>query len=68
MGVRASLGELSGGRARAEAAGMALRLDGEALLELLAADTALLQGVFFALLEAAGKRGAERVSEAREAP
>jgi hypothetical protein len=35
---------------------MALRLDGEALLELLAADTALLQGVFFALLEAAEPR------------
>jgi len=56
LGVRESLGGLSGGRARAEGAGMALRLDGEALLELLAADTALLQGVFGALLEVAGAR------------
>ena len=51
LGVREALAGVSGGRARAEAAGFALRLEGEALLELLAGDTALLQGIFGALLE-----------------
>ena len=51
LGVRQALAGVSGGRARAEAAGFALRLEGEALLELLAGDTALLQGIFGALLE-----------------
>jgi HEAT repeat protein len=52
MGVHEALGGAGEGRARGEAAGFALRLEGEALLELLAGDTALLQGVFGALLEA----------------
>ena len=52
MGVHEALGGVGGGRARGEAAGFALRLEGEAFLELLAGDTALLQGVFGALLEA----------------
>jgi CRP-like cAMP-binding protein len=51
LGVRQALAGVSGGRARAETAGFALRLEGEALLELLAGDTALLQGIFGALLE-----------------
>jgi CRP-like cAMP-binding protein len=68
LGVRESLGGASGGRARAETSGMALRLDGEALRELLAADTALLQGVFGALLEAVEEPGAGRVSAGREGP
>ncbi len=51
LGVREALAGVSGGRARAEAAGFALRLEGEALLELLAGDSALLQGIFGALLE-----------------
>ena len=50
LGVREALAGLSAGSARAEAAGLAIRLEGEALLELLAADIALLQGVFGALL------------------
>ena len=60
------------GRARGEAAGVALRLDGEALLELLAGDTALLQGAFGALLEALRRLEApaapERGSARRRAP
>jgi len=51
LGVREALAGVSGGRARAEAAGFALRLEGEAFLELLAGDTALLQGIFGTLLE-----------------
>jgi ATP:ADP antiporter, AAA family len=50
--VREALAGVSGGRARAEAAGLALRLEGEALLELLAGDTGLMQGIFGSLLEA----------------
>jgi hypothetical protein len=42
---------VSAGRARAVEPGFALRLEGDALLELLAGDTALLQGIFGALLE-----------------
>ena len=57
LGVRAALGGMSEGRARAEAPGVALRLESEALLELLAGDTALLQGLFGALLEGAGALG-----------
>jgi CRP-like cAMP-binding protein len=49
LGVREALAGVSGGRARAEAAGLALRIEGLALLELLAGDTALLQGIFGAL-------------------
>jgi len=56
LGVPATLAGTGGGRARVEAAGAALRLEGEALLELLAADAALLQGVFAAILEPAGAR------------
>jgi hypothetical protein len=51
LGVREALAGVSGGRARATTAGFALRLEGEALLELLAGDTALLQGIFGALIE-----------------
>jgi CRP-like cAMP-binding protein len=51
LGVFEALAGLGRGRARAEAAGVALRIEREALLELLAADTALLQGIFGALLE-----------------
>jgi ATP/ADP translocase/HEAT repeat protein/CRP-like cAMP-binding protein len=50
LGVREALAGVSAGRARAEAAGFALRLEGEAFLEILAGDTALLQGIFGALL------------------
>ena len=49
LGVRKALAGLGQGRARAEAAGFVLRLEGEAFVELLAGDTALLQGVFGAL-------------------
>ena len=52
LGAREALAGLSAGRARGEAAGVALRLDGEAFLELLTGDAALLQGTFGALLEA----------------
>jgi AAA family ATP:ADP antiporter len=51
LGAGECLGEGRGRRARAATAGMTLRLDGEALREVLAADTALLQGVFGALIE-----------------
>jgi CRP-like cAMP-binding protein len=51
LGVRAALAGVRVGRARGEAEGVALRLDSEALLEILAGDTALLQGIFGALLE-----------------
>ena len=51
LGIRAALAGVSGGRARVEAPGLALRLEADALLELLAGDTALLQGIFGALLE-----------------
>jgi CRP-like cAMP-binding protein len=51
LGVRGALAGMSSGRARGEGAGVVLRLEGEALLELLAGDGALLQGVFGALLE-----------------
>jgi HEAT repeat protein len=54
LGFRAALGGVGAGKARGEAAGVALRLDGEALVEILAGDPALLQGVFGALL---GTRG-----------
>ncbi len=50
---RRALAGVSGGKARGEANGVALRLDGEALLEILAGDPDLLQGVFGALLESA---------------
>jgi ATP/ADP translocase/HEAT repeat protein len=49
LGVRAALAGVSGGRARVEAPGSGLRLEADALLELLASDAALLQGVFYAL-------------------
>jgi hypothetical protein len=62
--VRAALGAMSEGRARAEAPGVALRLESEALLELLAGDTALLQGLFGALLEG-GRAGAAQPLEGR---
>ena len=52
LGVREALGGTGEGRARGEATGFALRLEGEAFLELLAGDTALLQGIFGSLLEA----------------
>ncbi|HXK12275.1 MAG TPA: HEAT repeat domain-containing protein [Vicinamibacteria bacterium] len=51
LGVLESLAGIRGGRARAGAKGFALRLEAEALLGLLASDTALLQGVFAALLD-----------------
>jgi hypothetical protein len=51
LGVREALAGVAAGRARGEASGIALRLDGEAFLELLTADADLLQGVFGALLE-----------------
>jgi hypothetical protein len=51
LGVREALGGTDGGHTRADTTGFALRLEGEALLELLASDTALLQGIFGALLE-----------------
>jgi AAA family ATP:ADP antiporter len=51
LGVFEALAGVSRGHARAEAAGVALRLEREALLELLASDTALLQGILGALLE-----------------
>ncbi len=53
LGVGPSLGGVPRGRARGTAAGRVLRLDGDALLELLVADTALLQGVYGALRDAA---------------
>ena len=66
LGVREALAGVSGGRARGEVAGVALRLEGEALLELLAGDTALLQGIFGALLETRPAEG--RVSTTEEPP
>jgi CRP-like cAMP-binding protein len=51
LGVREALGGTGEGRARGEATGFALRLEGEALLELMAGDTAFLQGIFGSLLE-----------------
>ncbi|HKZ31096.1 MAG TPA: Npt1/Npt2 family nucleotide transporter [Vicinamibacteria bacterium] len=51
LGVREALAGVSRGRARAETAGFALRLEGEVFIELLAGDTALLQGIFGTLLE-----------------
>jgi AAA family ATP:ADP antiporter len=56
LGVPAALAGASGGRARVEAPGVALRLGADALLELLAGDTALLQGIFGALFESANAR------------
>jgi hypothetical protein len=53
LGTRGALAGVSEGRARAETAGFVLRIEGEALLELLAADTDLLQGMFGVLLERA---------------
>jgi CRP-like cAMP-binding protein len=53
LGVGPALGGVPRGRARGTASGWALRLDGDALLELLVADTALLQGVYGALRDAA---------------
>jgi hypothetical protein len=58
LGVRAALAGVSGGRARVEAPGLGLRLEADALLELLAGDTALLQGIFGALLEGSKARPA----------
>ncbi len=52
LGVGEALAGLHAGRARGESAGTVLRIDGDALLERLAADTALLQGAFAALLGA----------------
>jgi hypothetical protein len=49
LGARKALAGVSEGRARAQTTGVALRLEAEGLLELLAADSALLQGVFGAL-------------------
>ena len=60
LGVREALAGVGGGRARAEVAGMALQLEGEALLELLAGDTAFLQGIFGALLETTPAEGRVR--------
>jgi hypothetical protein len=53
LGVGPSLGGVPHGRARGTVAGRVLRLDGDALLELVAADSALLQGVYGALRDAA---------------
>jgi CRP-like cAMP-binding protein len=61
LGVRGALAGVGEGHARAEAAGFALRLDGEAFLELLAGDTALLQGIFGAVLEALRHGNSRRV-------
>jgi AAA family ATP:ADP antiporter len=60
LGVRAALAGVGVEHARGEATGVALRLDGEALLEILAGDTALLQGVFGALFESTRDAGARR--------
>ena len=60
LGVREALAGVAAGRARGEAAGVALRIDGEALVELLTGDAALLQGTFGALLEALRTREAPR--------
>jgi CRP-like cAMP-binding protein len=54
LGVRGALAGQSAGKARGAANGVALRLDGEAFLEILAGDPDLLQGVFGALLETRG--------------
>jgi ATP:ADP antiporter, AAA family len=56
LGIRAALAGMSGGRARIEEPGVCLRLEADALLELLAGDTALLQGIFGALFESAKTR------------
>ncbi len=55
LGVRETLAGVGGTRARAEAAGLAVRIDAEALFELLAADTDLLRGTFGVLLERSGR-------------
>ncbi len=49
LGVRETLAGARGGPARVTAPGRALRIEGDALLELLAEDTDLLQGLFSAL-------------------
>jgi AAA family ATP:ADP antiporter len=51
LGAREALAGVSAGRARAETAGLALRIDATVLLELFAADPDLLQGIFGVLLE-----------------
>ena len=61
LGARGALAGLIEGRARGEAAGVALRLDGEALLDLLTGEVPLLQGTFGALLEALRRFDARRV-------
>jgi HEAT repeat protein len=58
LGVLDSLGGVRGGRVRVTAPGSALRIDGEALLELLSSDPGLLQGLFGALQESAGSQEA----------
>jgi AAA family ATP:ADP antiporter len=55
LGVRETLAGVGGTRARGEAAGCAYRIDAEALFELLAADSGLLQGTFRALRERGGR-------------
>ncbi len=55
LGVRETLAGIGGTRARAETAGLAYRIEAEALFELLAADTGLMQGTFGVLLERAGR-------------
>jgi AAA family ATP:ADP antiporter len=56
LGTGAALAGVAGGRARVESPGTALRLEADALLELLAGDSALLQGIFGVLEEGANAR------------
>jgi len=56
LGVQEVLAGVRGGRAHVTAAGSALRLEGDALLAVLAEDSDLLQGIFGALLEGEGPR------------
>jgi CRP-like cAMP-binding protein len=56
LGTGAALAGIPGGRARVEAPGTALRLEADALLELLAGDSALLQGIFGVLQDGASAR------------
>jgi ATP/ADP translocase len=54
LGVQETLAGTRGGRARVTASGSVLRIEGEALHELLAEDTDLLQGLFGAIRERGG--------------
>ena len=51
LGVRETLAGARGGPARVTVPGQALRIEGDALLELLAEDTDLLQAIFSVLQE-----------------